>query len=95
MSKRGNGGHAFPTDAYYDERRHGVEEGMSLRDYFAAKALAGWLASFDGDTPHPAVLLGADDEVETKQERARRRCASLAQMSYDLADAMLAERGKR
>lgn len=34
-----NGGPAFPHDQYYEERRHGQDPGMSLRDYFAAAAL--------------------------------------------------------
>jgi len=35
---------AFPTDEYYDERRIGQHEGMELRDFFAAHAMAGLLA---------------------------------------------------
>jgi hypothetical protein len=34
-----NGGPAFPTDEYYDEKRYAVTEGMTLRDYFAAQAI--------------------------------------------------------
>ena len=33
-----DGGPAFPTDEYCDERRYGVQPGMMLRDYFAAHA---------------------------------------------------------
>jgi hypothetical protein len=39
---------AFPSDGYVDERtgdRWNVASGMTLRDYFAAKALQGMLAS--------------------------------------------------
>jgi hypothetical protein len=39
-----DGGPAFPTDIYYDEKPVGCDFGMSLRDYFAAAALAGELA---------------------------------------------------
>jgi hypothetical protein len=44
-----DGGPAFPSDIYYDEKPVGCDHGMSLRDYFAAKALAGWLGSFGPD----------------------------------------------
>lgn len=40
MSKIETGKHAFPTH-WQDEIA-----GMELRDYFAAKAMSGWLASF-------------------------------------------------
>ena len=36
-------------DAFYNKARQEAVSGMSLRDYFAAKALQGYLASFD---PH-------------------------------------------
>lgn len=45
MSKE-TGGPAFPTEAYDLERQTTVrEEGMTLRDYFAAKAMAGIMNS--------------------------------------------------
>jgi hypothetical protein len=55
---------------------------MSLRDYFAAAALQGWLATYGEDTPHPGL-----DETNGKAYMK-----SLAQCSYEMADAMLAER---
>ena len=54
MSKD-NGGPAFPelnTEASYRE------SGMTLRDYFAAKALAGLLVDW-GNTEHSADLVAA------------------------------------
>lgn len=45
MSKY-NGGHAFPTANYYDEKRFGAMPGMTLRDYFAAQALPSVIASY-------------------------------------------------
>jgi hypothetical protein len=51
--------------------------GMTLRDYFAAKAMAGWLASYPLDTLHPA---------------SRGKEGDVAEMSYTLADAMLRAR---
>lgn len=42
-----NGGPAFPVDAEFDERRgeyvRHASSGMTLRDYFAAKAMASFL----------------------------------------------------
>ncbi|EOH8196391.1 hypothetical protein ACMA39_004887 [Enterobacter hormaechei] len=68
MSKESNGGPAFPVQGY---------EGVTLRDYFAAKAMQGWLASFPADACHPSVS-GVCDKV--------------AKQSYELADAMLKAR---
>lgn len=47
-----NGGAAFPSAGVvidFDKNQHqqGAYEGMSLRDYFAAKALQGMLAALD------------------------------------------------
>lgn len=68
MGERENGGPAFPVAT----AKHLHNEGMSLRDWFAGQALAGWLASFA-----PGDII-----VQSK-------CAEL---SYRLADAMLAAR---
>lgn len=46
MSKENNGGPAYPTQGY---------EGLTLRDYFAAKAMQGWLASYPEGIDHPAT----------------------------------------
>lgn len=53
------------------------ESGMTLRDYFAAKALSGWLASYPESCTHPIVAGNADE---------------VAKHSYMLADAMLRAR---
>ena len=66
MSKN-DGGPAFPVHYEIDSRR----EGMTLRDYFAAKAME-------------AMLRCVSDAGEN----------DLAGASYDMADAMLAERAK-
>lgn len=71
---KNTGGQAFPvagSDHNY------AEEGMSLRDYFAAKALQGWLAGYSADEVHP-VVAGST--------------ARVAQMAYIMADAMLEAR---
>ena len=76
MSETRDGGPAFPVS----RDPLGPNEGMSLRDYFAGKALAGWLASFPEDAKHPALVGSSDDAI--------------AKASYMLADSMLREREK-
>ncbi len=77
MSKN-NGGPAFPRPVSEDDGRYGrnqeqyeAQEGMTLRDYFAAKALAGMASQFH---EHWTTV-------------------GIAQAAYELADAMIAERG--
>lgn len=99
---RKDGGPAFPTIEVFDARNSDTHQrvvnieansGMSLRDYFAAKALAGWMASYGPEGHHPAALAGegSDDEREAS---AFLRCVHLAEMSYVMADAMLTVRGR-
>lgn len=83
MSKP-TGGPAFPH-AFQELDRQGMpctqayfQEGMTLRDYFAAKTMQGIWANAD----ILATLPGS-------QEAQR-----IAQMGYEQADAMLAERDK-
>lgn len=47
MSKINDGGPAFPISVQPDFQY--AEAGMSLRDWLAGQALAGWLASFPPD----------------------------------------------
>lgn len=84
MSKE-TGGFAFPIPnadfqtfqpGTIDEYKR-IQSGMTLRDYFAAKALSGWLASYPESNCHP-VAAGNADEV--------------AKQAYMLADAMLKAR---
>lgn len=53
-------------------------EQPNLRDFFAASAIQGWLASFGDDHEHPARNPGL--------------LRTLARFSYVVADAMIAER---
>lgn len=72
-----DGGSAFPGDN--SQVRH--NPGMTLRDYFAAKALQGMLAS----DAHPQVVLETlMDGPESRLERAK--------FAYSIADAMLEAR---
>lgn len=51
--------------------------GMSLRDYFAAKAMQGYISTFSSEDP----CCNVDDLKE-----------DISEMSYKVADAMLKER---
>lgn len=79
MSEIKNGGSAFPVSPYSTDARHWSDgsEGMTLRDYFAAKAMQGWLASWPEESPSP--------KHETAQQ--------IAETAYLVADAMLKYRG--
>ena len=75
MSNQNNGGPAFPTLG-----RELETEGMTLRDYFAAKAMQGLCAGFSAqDRNWPR-----SDELETYEVAAEH--------SYLMADAMLEAR---
>lgn len=81
-----DGGQAFPSSsvvhnrAGYDE--HVMRDGMSLRDYFAGQALAGYRhAEFRWYAEH-----GSGDKFSSSE--------NLARWAYADADAMLAERAK-
>jgi hypothetical protein len=73
MSNTNTGGPAFPTKAYDLERQTLVrEEGMTLRDYFAAKAMQGWLASFTSEMqPNPERIAEFCYEMADAMLRAR------------------------
>lgn len=77
MSKN-TGGQAFPMLGNVGHNSDWVaEDGMTLRDYFAAKALQGWLASYPADAVHPVVA---------------ENTAQVAKQAYMMADAMLKAR---
>lgn len=71
MTEHDNGGLAFP-------REHSIEghDGMSLRDYFAAKALQGLCAHISGP-----IGVGRETPVQAH-----------ARAAYEYADAMLKAR---
>ncbi len=72
-----DGGQAFP---FVPTDYGGFQDGMSLRDYFAAAALQGMIAS------SPVV-----DRTDSKAINKPR----WAKQAYSFADAMLAERDKK
>ena len=75
MDKK-DGGQAFP----HGDPTNGGDIGMTLRDYFAAKALAGWWSSSDSMCALP--------KDKTLPEFQTEACARF----YEWADAMLAAR---
>lgn len=64
MNTQDNGGPAFPAshNAYHPTESH---DGMTLRDYFAAKAMQSIIA-----TPKPGLNLGADGTASISYEMA-------------------------
>ena len=74
------GGAAFPTTDYYDERPIGSGAGMTLRDYFAAKAMQ----AICGNNETLRAILNLSNEPAT----------AAANLAYQWADAMLEERAK-
>ena len=69
MSKN-NGGPAFPTKAYDLEREQLVrEEGMALRDYFAAKAMQGLLQYAYAHADRASVAYKAADAMLAEREK--------------------------
>ncbi len=74
-----HGGPAFPTNYFYDqdsEQEVLPMPGMTLRDYFAAKAMQGLLSS-------PRAPLGGKEDVTD---------LLIAKLAYVAADAMLKAR---
>ncbi len=82
--KKETGGQAFPRqDWEYDGQNNVLqfqEEGMTLRDYFAAKAMQGIVRRYDG-----LPFGGGPDSPQYKD---------LAEDAYFIADAMLKARNK-
>lgn len=78
-----DGGTAFPQP---DDS----EPGMSVRDYFAAKAMQGAIAN--GALERIAANIRAEKHDITLEEMANATNAVLARMLYKIADAMLRAR---
>lgn len=70
------GGPAFPLAA---TEWRGSDEGMTLRDYFAAKAMHGYIST----AAAPCIIGGLDGAED-----------ELAKGAYKMADAMLRARGQ-
>lgn len=71
-----DGGPAFP--ATEENTGRAASPGMTLRDYFAERAMRGWLSNHSHYKHPSSAGLGSN----------------IAKLSYDLADDMLRERGR-
>lgn len=84
--RKETGGQAFP--------RSGKEEvpvqGMTLRDYFAAKAMASLLSNWDESADFPCGI----DASPRSDDDNMSQCGFMVRASYIYADAMLAGRTK-
>jgi hypothetical protein len=72
---------AFPHHEVWDDEKPEIGwigGGMTLRDYFAAKAMQGILVNSEANSPGAYLIL----------------CETVAQLAYSAADAMLVERSK-
>ena len=97
MTTQNNGGPAFPVIA--ENVLGHVSDGLSIRDYFAAMALQGMLSCERVGTPELFYNPPACEDCRTgvKPDWAFVVGTSLqvwAKNSYDIADAMLAQRDK-
>lgn len=86
-----DGGPAFPFETSKNPgANQQVHMGMTLRDYFAAKAMqAEMITSFSDATPE-----SAKDFVEAANKVGHSMEKHLAFNAYSIADAMLAQRAK-
>lgn len=82
MIKANDGGPAFPCDARF---MHDRNEGIPVRDYFAAKVVAGLCANPGG--PYQQSNQSGWTLVNCTLDQ-------VAEEAYRLADAMIAARGK-
>ena len=83
-----DGGPAYPISYVPEEADFEEHHGMALRDFFAGQALAGYAAN-------ARVMDKAIDDWDAFSGN-RPTCVAefLAGLSYEVADAMLAERAK-
>ena len=66
-----DGGSAFPSKNPVDREFYYILRGMSMRDYFAARAMEGLLTDFDGDDEelaHRSYMI-ADAMLEARERR--------------------------
>lgn len=81
MSKHAPGGPAFPRASYrHIDGFDKAQDGMTLRDYFASKAMQGLIA--DGHTMFESPRFQGD-------------MTAVAQFAYEMADVMLKAREGR
>ena len=90
-----DGGAAFPRPVSFSEEggTHRGTLGMTLRDYFAGQALAGFVGQWEKEICEAGV-----DEISNEKLRERERVEWIqraANTSYGYADAMLAARERK
>lgn len=80
MSNTNDGGPAFPLSGGVDQLESPfLVQGMSLRDYFAAKAMQ-------------AAITGAHGIGSAPDDQRLQAWAAVSRVSYEIADAMLKAR---
>lgn len=98
MSAHNDGGHAFPRAGYElsDGSWSAPQDGMTLRDYFAAAALQGLLASghfttFHGNSDDSSWMTMWDDVTGEEIHKGRVRF-DFPEAAWRCADSILAAR---
>lgn len=87
-----DGGPAFPLGITSEMESVGVSQnGMSLRDYFAAAAMQSFLSSHEFSRDVFAAVAEENDDIGKQREIIEH---VLASRSYRMADALLAQRDK-
>ncbi len=87
MAEKVDGGSAFPQHADTGNLED-WRMGMSLRDYFAGQALGGLVAAYRATPEAAASLTDVAKAVGLTPQEVE------ATVAYEIADAMLAERGR-
>jgi hypothetical protein len=88
MNEQKTGGPAFPVD------QSGLMHGMTLRDYFAAKALPICYQNYMHDYFHED---NSDHDIRDSSKRGefmREEKNAIADLAYEMADAMLRARNE-
>jgi len=88
MEKINDGGPAFPREDYQTDYAGG-QRGMTLRDYFAAKAMAAMLSH------NEKLCIRLANEPEHVDAVPRSTACCVAEGAYEMADAMLKAREAR
>ena len=88
MNELKDGGPAFPVPS------EDSGPGMSLRDWFAGQAIAGFACPDESTAVEtmPLTAAGAVAEANARIRRAREACREAAEFAYMVADALLQAR---
>ena len=83
---------AFPSQSVYIEDQETNSRGMTLRDYFAAKAMPICYQYWMGDYYHPDCPDAEDRNSEGRDDFDPNMIRLIAEYSYSIADAMMKAR---